>query len=90
MLIGTIAILDAAFVRWPISGEWWTLQVAQMCAYPLLVLLAIYDGWSLGKIHTTTLLASALLVFSQQVRRPIGRSHAWQNFARTVQKISRP
>jgi hypothetical protein len=90
MLIATIAILDAAFVRWPISEEWWTLRVAQTCAYPLLLMIAAYDLWSLRKIHRATLLASALLVFSQQVRTPIGRTSTWQSFARGVQNVTRP
>src|SRR5205807_7176863 len=37
ILIATIALLDAAFVRWPIHAAWWDLRVAQMCCYPLLL-----------------------------------------------------
>jgi hypothetical protein len=51
MLIATISLLDAAFVRWPISAAWWDIRVAQMCCYPLLLLVVCYDLWSTGKVH---------------------------------------
>lgn len=40
MLIATIMITDAAFVRWPVPVGWWDLQAAQMCCYALLLLLS--------------------------------------------------
>lgn len=55
MLIATIAILDAAFVRWPIPAAWWHLPAAQMCCYALLLLLVGYDLWSAGRIQRATL-----------------------------------
>jgi hypothetical protein len=51
ILIATITLLDAAFVRWPIPASLWDLRVAQMCCYPLLLLLIGYDLWSTGKIQ---------------------------------------
>ncbi len=89
LLIATIALLDAAFVRWPMPFEWWTLKVAQTCCYPLLALIVAYDLWSSRKVYLATILASTLLIFSQQVRTPIGRSASWQTFAREVQNLSR-
>jgi hypothetical protein len=89
LLIATIALLDAAFVRWPVSSEWWTLKVAQTCCYPLLLLIVAYDLWSARKIYRATIVASALLIFTQQVRAPIGRSRSWQNFAASVQQRAR-
>lgn len=89
MLIATIALLDAAFIRWPVHQEWWTLRLAQTCCYPLLLLVMCYDGWSMRKVHRATMLASLLLVLCQQARAPIGRSRPWQSFARGVQNVSR-
>src|SRR5205807_838877 len=74
ILIATITLLDAAFIRWPIPAAWWDLRMAQMCCYPLLLLLIGYDLWSTGKIQRATLWASAFLIVLQQVRSPIGRT----------------
>jgi hypothetical protein len=89
ILIATITVLDAAFVRWPIAAPWWDLRVAQMCCYPLLLLLIGYDLWSTGKIQRVTLWASVFLIVLQQVRSPIGRTVPWQAFAGWVQSLAR-
>jgi uncharacterized membrane protein len=81
ILIATITLLDAAFVRWPLPHSWWNLHLAQACCYPLLLLMMGYDLWSTRKIHRATLWASAFLVVIQQVRFPIGRTALWQGFA---------
>ncbi len=89
ILIATIALLDAAFVRWPIHVAWWDLRLAQMCCYPLLLLLIGYDLWSTRKVHRATLWASVFLIVLYQVRIPIGRTVPWQSFATSVQNLAR-
>jgi hypothetical protein len=89
MLIATIALLDAAFVRWPIAAPRWNLRCAEMCCYALLLFLAGYDLWSTKRVHRATLWASGFLVLLQQVRIPIGHSVSWQRFATTVQDFAR-
>jgi hypothetical protein len=89
MLIATIMITDAAFVRWPVPVGWWDLQAAQMCCYTLLVLLAGYDLWSTRKIHRATLWGSVFLIVLQQVRTPIGHTALWQSFATWVLDVDR-
>ena len=89
MLIATISLLDAAFVRWPVPVAWWDIRVAQMCCYALLLLVMFYDLWSTGKIHRATLWASVLLIALQQVRIPIGRTSLWQSFATWTQNLVR-
>jgi hypothetical protein len=89
ILIATITLLDAAFVRWPIPAASWDLRMAQMCCYPLLLLLTGYDLWSTGKIQRATLWASVFLIVLQQVRSPIGRTVPWQSFATWVQNLAR-
>jgi hypothetical protein len=89
ILIATITLLDAAFVRWPVHAAWWKLNVAQMCCYPLLLLLAGYDLWSTGKVYRVTIWASMLLIVQQQVRVPVGRTVPWQEFATWVQSLAR-
>jgi hypothetical protein len=89
MLIATIMITDAAFVRWPVPVGWWDLQAAQMCCYALLLLLAGYDLWSTRKIHRATLWGSVFLIVVQQVRTPIGHTALWQSFATWVLNLVR-
>jgi hypothetical protein len=89
ILIATITLLDAAFVRWPVPAAWWDLRVAQMCCYPLLLLLIGYDLWSTGKVQRATLWASVFLIVLQQVRNPIERTVPWQSFATWMQNLAR-
>jgi hypothetical protein len=89
MMVATIMILDAAFIRWPIPAAWWDLQAAQMSSYLFLLLLVGYDLWSTGKVHRATLWASVFLIVLQQVRIPIGRTAVWQSFATWVQNLAR-
>ncbi len=89
ILIATITLLDAAFVRWPIPVAWWDLRVAQTCCYPLLLLLIGYDLWSTRRVHRATLWACVFLVVSQQMRIPISRTAPWQGFAAWVQNLAR-
>ncbi len=81
ILIATIAMLDAAFVRWPISAPWWDLRAASMCCYLLLLAVICYDFWSSGKLQRATLWASVFLIATKEVRMPIGRTALWQSFA---------
>jgi hypothetical protein len=86
ILIATIAILDAAFERWPVPAKWWGERTAALlCTVPLLLLIMGYDYWSRGQVHRTSLWASLFVVVLQQVRDPIGHSASWQSFAMWVQ-----
>jgi len=73
MLIATIALLDAAFVRWPIPVAWWDIRIAQMCCYSLLLLVMCYDLWSSRKVHRATLWASIFLIVLQQANRLLAK-----------------
>lgn len=82
ILIATIAILDAAFDRWPVDVAWWGHRATSfICVIPLLLLMMCYDYWSMGKVHRATIWASIFLVVLQQLRDPIGHSVAFQAFA---------
>jgi hypothetical protein len=89
ILIGTITLLDAAFIRWPIPATWWGLRAAQMCCYALLLLLICYDLWSTRKVQRVTLWASVFLIVLQQVSSAIGRTVPWLSFATYVQNLVR-
>lgn len=84
MLLATIMITDAAFVRWPVSVAWWGLRSAELCSDALLVFLVAYDLWSTKKIHRATLWGGLFLVALQQARGPIGHTTAFQSFATWV------
>jgi hypothetical protein len=50
ILIATIAILDAAFERWPVPVAWWGQRAAALtCTVPSLLLIMGYDYWSRGR-----------------------------------------
>jgi len=89
ILIATITLLDAAFIRWPIPVAWWDLRVAQMCCYVLLLLLIGYDLWSTGRVQRATLWASVFVILLQQLSSAVGRTVPWQSFAAHVQNLVR-
>jgi hypothetical protein len=89
ILLATIMILDAAFVRWPVPATWWDIQAAQGCCGALVLALAGYDLWSTGRIHRATACAGASVIVLQQVRIPLGRTAAWQSFVAWVQNFTR-
>jgi hypothetical protein len=88
MLLATIALLDAAFVRWPIEVDWWNLRAAQGCCLLLLLSLVGYDLWSRGKIHPYTLWPGLFLLIVGLIRDPIGHTGPWQSFAASVQHLA--
>jgi hypothetical protein len=82
MLIGTLAILDAAYDRWPVPVPWWDDRVTPLiCTYPVLLLLMGNDWWMTRKVQPVTLSATAFLVVVQQGRDPFGNTALWQRFA---------
>ena len=81
MPTATVALLDAAFGRWPIPVSWWDLHTAQLCCYLLLVFLVCYDLWLFRRLQRSTVLGSALVVVLQQTAHLIGHSAVWQSFA---------
>jgi FtsH-binding integral membrane protein len=87
--IATVGILIAAIARFRFSWLFHKAPHAAIASYTFLVLLIAYDLWSTRKIHRATLWASALLIFVQQIRLPIGRTAAWHSFAAGVQSLFR-
>jgi len=88
VLIATIALLDAAFARWPVHAAWWNLRAAELCSYLLLLAIMGYDLWSREKIQPTTLWGSTLIIVLHLVRMPLGHTALWQSFAGWVQGIA--
>jgi hypothetical protein len=86
ILIATIALLDAAFGRWPIDV---VSKHFQWGCFALLLILIGHDLWSTRKIHRTTLWASAFFVTVYLGRDSVGRTAPWQASAAWVQNLAR-
>jgi hypothetical protein len=84
MLLATINVLDAAVARWPlafISSTTWTYYVVT----DLFIVAAIaYDGVSRRRLHATYAWGGLLVIGMQVSRELIGRTAAWQSFARLI------
>jgi hypothetical protein len=88
ILIATIALLDAAFARWPIPALARDFQLAQLCGYVFLGALMAYDLWSMGRVHRATLWASVWMIALYAVRIPLGHTVPWQGFATAVVRLA--
>ena len=90
MLIGTIALMDAAINRWPFAfiqdGPFW---VTEVCAYLFLLPIVALDLWSMRKLHPATIWGGILLMAVQQLRHPLAETRAWQTFATWVLDVAR-
>jgi hypothetical protein len=81
ILIGTLALMDAAIGRWPFAIIGRVPIATDVICYTFLLLLVIYDLWSTRKVHRATMWGGAFLIVLQQLRMPIGGTHVWQAFA---------
>jgi hypothetical protein len=87
MLIATVALLDAAFSRWPILVVGNGL-IADFCCYALLAFLVVYDIWSIGKAHRATLWGSTLLIVAHHpILSILDRTVAWHRLAIYMQRF---
>jgi hypothetical protein len=89
VLIATVALLTAAFTRWPVAFLLRKPFPAMLVAYGFLLLLALYDLWSTHKIQRVTLCGSAFLMFVQFARIPLGQTAIWRDFAGWAQSLAR-
>jgi hypothetical protein len=84
MLFANLAILDAAFDRWPIFASVSLPILHILCFVPLVLLVMGYDCLSTGRVQRVTLWSSIVLLAVQQARDPIGHTAGWQHFAAWV------
>jgi hypothetical protein len=89
ILVATIALMTAALARWPVALIHRKALVAALASYIFLLMLVAYDLWSTRKVQRATLWAAAFLIFTQQIRIPIGKTEAWHAFASWVQSVAR-
>jgi hypothetical protein len=81
MLVAMIGILGAAFARLPIVGGMGPIAFFGLTDL-LLVVVALHDFATLGRVHRATLLGGLLVAVSHPVRLLIGATPVWMAFAR--------
>jgi hypothetical protein len=81
ILISTIAIIDAAVGRWPIPLFQQHPPTQDMVPFGFLLMLVLFDVFSLHRVSKTTIWASALLVVVHLTRVPLGFTSGWHVFA---------
>lgn len=89
ILVATIALMIAAIARWHFAFVHRNAHHASLVSYIFLLMLVLYDLWSMHKIDRATLAAGAFLIFVQQIAGPMGRTAGWHAFAAWVQSAAR-
>ena len=87
ILIATIALMDAAFVRWPMLHH--DIYKAFLLTDALVLMLVVYDLWSTHTIQRATLWGGAFLILMHHLAFPIGGTAAWHAFATWAQRVGR-
>jgi hypothetical protein len=87
ILIATIALVDAAVGRWPIAIFQQHPPLQDVVPFGFLLLIVLFDLFSLRRVSRTTIWASLLLVAVHLTRVPIGLSVAWHSFAGWVIRL---
>ena len=85
ILVATVLLLPAAFVRWPVPGIGADNQAPLICCYSLLFLLAAYDLWSTRNVHRATLWG--IISFDLNFNALIYESASWRHLAIWMQSI---
>lgn len=75
--IATIALMDAAVGRWPVAVLQQHPPMQDIVIFGFLLLIVLYDLYSMHRVSRTTMWASALLVVVHLARVPLGLTHGW-------------
>jgi len=89
ILIATIALLDAPTGRPPFSVITGRPFFDCTFIYIFLLLMVGYDLWSTHKVQKATIWAGLFVFLADQIRVPIGMTHAWLGFATWAQGVAR-
>jgi hypothetical protein len=76
ILVATVALMTAPIARLPFEFVHRKPPRAHLGAYIFLLLLIVYDLFSLRRVHRATLWAGGFLVFMQQISAPISKTAA--------------
>jgi hypothetical protein len=87
ILIANLAIFEAALDRIPLAFIQDFHFSSQLILVSLLLVIALYDWWSTGKIYRATIFGGLFLIFVFAVRFPISSTMPWLDFAAWVQSL---
>lgn len=85
ILIATVALLGVAFTRFHVAFLYRTIFPALCASYSFLLVLALYDLWSMRKLHRATWAGGTLVIGVGLLRFPFAHTAVWQVFAAWVQ-----
>jgi hypothetical protein len=77
--IATISLMDAAVGRWPVAVLQQHPPMQDLVIFGFLLLIVLYDVYSMHRVSRTTMWASALLVVVHLTRVPVGMTGAWHS-----------
>ncbi len=86
ILIGTIAIMDAAVGRWPVAVLQRTPPLQDLVILAFLLMIVAFDVFQLRRISRTTLWASAVVIVVHLTRVPFGKTAIWHSVADAMLK----
>jgi len=75
--IATISLMDAAVGRWPVAVLQAHPPLQNVVPFAMLLMIVVYDAFSLHRVSRTTAWASALLVVVHLARVPLAMTHGW-------------
>ena len=87
ILLATIVMMAAAFSRFPVQVGGHE-KFAVYAIYLLLSFLALYDMWSLHRVHGATIFGALLILAYLNCAVPIGHTAAWHRFALRMQSFN--
>lgn len=87
ILIGTIAMMTAAFGRWPMHFLLHRPLSAMLCTFSLLLLIIAHDLASLGKVHRATALGSAWVVCTALGGIAIATTTGWHQLTAAILRL---
>ena len=82
ILLGTLSMCQAALVRITPIWEWSGPVVQLVMTLVFVVVLAVWDRRTMGRVHPVTLWVGFPLFFSEFLRFPIAMTETWQHIGR--------
>jgi hypothetical protein len=86
ILLATIAMMGAALSRFP--GHLHDEAFGAFGMYVLLSLMALYDAWSIRRLHPATVAGTVLIVAYLRFAAPFGHTAIWHHFALWMQSLN--
>jgi hypothetical protein len=87
ILLATIAMMGAAFTRFPVHVADHH-KFGANGIYLLLGLMVLYDLWSLHRLHLATVFGTTLVLAYLNSAEPIGNTAVWHQFALWMQSLN--